>query len=208
MIKFVYFDIGGVTIKDFSDSNKWRELQKSLGVPLEKADMFLTVWNRHKNRECIDYDVDDTLPELQKELGLSIPNTVSILQGFIDRFEKNKSIWPVIELIRKKVRFGLLTNMYPRMLSKIEEKNLLPPVKWDLIIDSSVVKLQKPDPKIFTYAQKKTGVNGNEILFIDNQEKHLKAAQKCGWQTFHYESADYEKSSEELEEYMHNILIK
>lgn len=32
MIKFVYFDIGGVVVKDFSGNNKWNEMKKFMGV--------------------------------------------------------------------------------------------------------------------------------------------------------------------------------
>lgn len=30
MIKFVYFDVGGVTIKDFSGTDKWEVLEKEI----------------------------------------------------------------------------------------------------------------------------------------------------------------------------------
>ena len=35
MISFVYFDVGGVAIKDFSGSDKWTELKKEVGVTPE-----------------------------------------------------------------------------------------------------------------------------------------------------------------------------
>ena len=38
----------------------------------------------------------------------------------------------------------------------------------------------------------------NEILFIDNSQKHLDSAKQLGWQTFLYDPSDTKKSSEEL----------
>jgi hypothetical protein len=32
MTKFVYFDVGGVLIKDFSKTNKWEELKKAKNI--------------------------------------------------------------------------------------------------------------------------------------------------------------------------------
>lgn len=201
MIKFVYFDVGGVVIKDFSATDKWKKLQYTIGVRPHNEKKFQEVWALHRNKICIDYNVDEMIPELNREVGLSISNDYSLLQGFVDSFEKNESIWPVIETIKKQAKIGLLTNMYVKMFKEIQNKGILPPVQWNVVIDSSIVKFQKPDNALFTLAQKKAGVAGNEILFIDNQEKHVNAAKECGWNTFLYDSSDYEKSSKKLQEY-------
>lgn len=202
MIRFVYFDLGGVAIKDFSDSNKWKELQWSLGVSPENEEKFLTIWKRHHDRECIDYDVDKTISELKEELNLVIPDEYSLLNGFIERFEQNKSIWPILAMVKKRSRIGLLTNAYPRMLDAIKKKRILPPVEWDVEIDSSIVKLKKPDEQIFKLATEKANCFEDEILFIDNQEKHVNAAKQFGWKSYLYSSIDYLKSSGDLQEFL------
>lgn len=205
MITFVYFDVGGVLIRDFSASSKWKELQKAIGVtPLNDA-AFNEVWMSHRNRVCLDFDVDDMIDELNTKVGLTIPKGFSLLQGFIDRFEKNETIWNTVSEIRKQVRIGLLTNMYPRMLDMIKEKGILPSVPFDVVMDSSVAKLQKPDPQFFMKAQQEAGVKSEELLFIDNQEKHVNAAKQLGWQTFHYDSVDYEGSSSRLLEFFDHV---
>lgn len=38
----------------------------------------------------------------------------------------------------------------------------------------------------------------NEILFIDNSQKHLVGVKQFGWQIFLYDPTDTKKSSEEL----------
>lgn len=205
MIKFVYFDVGGVMIKDFSASNKWKELQSTIGVTPENEERFLEIWMKYRNRICINYDVDDMISEFTTKVGLTFPKNFSFLQEFIDRFEKNELIWPVIGKIKKSVKIGLLTNMYPRMLSSIEKAFLLPSVRWDVVLDSSVVKLQKPNVKLFELAELKAGTTGKNILFIENQEKHVHAAKEFGWQAYHYDSSDYEKASKELEEYFTSL---
>ncbi|MBI3559055.1 HAD family hydrolase [Candidatus Gottesmanbacteria bacterium] len=118
--------------------------------------------------------------------------------GFVNRFEKNESIWPILEKAKKRFRVGLLTNMYPGMLNLIKNHNLLPQINWNVIVDSSIEKTAKPDPKIFEIAQNKAGVSGKEILFIENSEGHVKAASDFGWQTFWYDSKNYQQSSRNL----------
>lgn len=205
MITFVYFDVGGVLIRDFSASSKWKELQKVIGVTPKNEALFNEVWMSHRNRICVDFDVDDMIDELNTKVGLAIPKNYSLLNAFVKRFEKNEAIWDTVSEIRKHVRIGLLTNMYPRMLDLIKEKGILPSVPFDVIMDSSIVKLQKPDAAFFMKAKQEAGVENAELLFIDNQEKHVNAAKQLGWRTFHYDSADYEGSSRRLLDFFDHI---
>ncbi len=187
MISFVYFDVGGVVIKDFSETNKWKE--------------FLTITGMSEDDWATNYDGKIDIGILPENPKISYDK---LLSGFVDRFEINPSIWPVIKKIKKNYRVGLLTNMYPGMLDLIESHNLLPKINWDVIIDSSLEKAAKADPKIFEIAQNKTGVPGKEILFIENSEGHVKAASDFGWQTFWYDSKNYEDSSHKLEAFFLN----
>ncbi len=116
----------------------------------------------------------------------------------ISRFVANPSIWPVVEKIRKSRRIGLLTNIYPGMLSEIKLAGLLPNVEWDVIVDSSIVKLAKPDPKIFALAEERAGARGGEVLFVENTLRHIQSAQTFSWQTFLYDPSRSEESSYRL----------
>ena len=53
--------------------------------------------------------------------------------------------------------------------SSIEFKKL-----FDKYIESSVVGLRKPDPKIFLYTCKKLGVKPNEAIFLDDIGMYVK----------------------------------
>lgn len=126
---------------------------------------------------------------------------------FIDHFEKNISLWPIIKKIKKSCRVGLLTNMYVGMFDEIKKHGLLPPIDWGVIIDSSKVGLQKPDPKIFEFAREKSGVCEDEILFIDNSEKNIKAAKKFGWQVYLYNSSKHEESAKNFSEFINSTIV-
>ena len=198
MIKFVYFDVGGVVILDFSGTPKWEELKRNIGVTEENKELFEKIWLKYRNRINIDFDADMFLPILTKEVGLHFPKNYSMLQDFVNRFEANPSIWSVIEKAQSKVRVGLLTNMYPRMFDAIQKKGILPSTHWNTIIDSSVVKYQKPDKRIFEIAEKEVGVAHDSILFVENSVEHVLAAKEFGWQTFLYDSRNPEESSNKL----------
>lgn len=199
MISFIYFDVGGVAMLDFSGTNKWEELKKEMGVNEDNNAAWEHVWSRYKNKVCLDCDVDSLVPIFTTEVGLDLPPDYSLLNNFIKRFTVNTSIWPVVDAVAKKYRIGLLTNMYPRMLSALFEQKLIPPKEnWEIILDSSEIGFQKPDKRLYEIAQQVSGVKNEEILFIENSPEHLQAAQDFGWQTFAYDPQFPKESSREL----------
>lgn len=74
----------------------------------------------------------------------------------------------------------------------------MPRIKWDVIVDSSIELLQKPDGKLFELAEKRANAKGQEILLIDNGAGHVKEAKVFGWQTFLYDSTNHEAACHEL----------
>jgi FMN phosphatase YigB (HAD superfamily) len=202
MISFVYFDVGGVAIKDFSASNKWEEMERDLGITQLTLSTFKKFWDDHTKRIELDQDLDDLVPLLRAELNLKLPNNYSWLDDFIERFEPNYSLWPIIQKIKETMSVGLLTNMYPRMFKAIQGSGLLPPISWDAIIDSSIELVKKPNPKIYMLAEERAVFPASEILFVDNHQENLDTADSLGWQTFLYDSNDYEQSSKQLENFV------
>ena len=85
MISFVYFDLGGVVIQDFSGTNKWEELKKELGVTKKNYEDFEKLWSQYHDEINIDRDVDSLIPIFNKELGLKIPNNYSLLLLHLSR---------------------------------------------------------------------------------------------------------------------------
>lgn len=202
MISFVYFDVGGVAIKDFSDSDKWEKMYRDLGVKESDLGQLENLYYQHSHEINIDYDYDNFIPILKNELNIDLPSNFSLLDELVSRFTSNPGIWPIVDIVQAKSRIGLLTNMWPRMFSKIVDANILPNYQW-VVVDSSVVKLQKPNLDIYQLAQSKAGVPANEILFIDNTKKHLIEPANLGWQTYFYDSSNYEQSNRMLNDYIH-----
>lgn len=207
---FIYFDLGGVLIQDFSSGRKGLDMLQQLGIEPAEAPRFRDLWAQHAApRVNIDYDADKFHRVIEQDLGVPIPEKYSLLQhGFVDRFEPNPSIGPVLIGLIGRVNLGLLTNMYPRMLDAIKaKKGLMPTILWDVVIDSSEVGLQKPDRAIFELATEEADKPKDQILFIDNTVENLDAATSYGWQTYWYDSADYEKSSKRLADYLEGLLV-
>lgn len=198
MISFIYFDVGGVTIDDFSGNNKWQLLKAEIGVNAHNEAAFRKVWDTYSPELNTWRDVETLRAIFEEELGIVLPKGYSLLDGFVRLFDANPRIWPIIEKVKQRMRVGLLTNMYPGMFAAIERRNILPKVEWDVVVDSSVELLAKPDPAFFALAEKRAGVQHSEILFIDNSPGHVQAASAFGWQTFLYDSSDHVTACRDL----------
>lgn len=204
MISFVYLDVGGVVEFDFSGTNKWDELKAEIGINPDRFEEFDDYWDSFRDINTTR-NVELMKPLLKKKFGAKFPSDYSLLiDGFVNRFAVNKSIWPVVREIKKYSGIGLLTNMYPHMFEEIEKRKLIPNVSWDVVVDSSKIDLQKPDRKIFEYAEEKCGADRSKILFVDNSEKNIRGAQDLGWQTFLYDTSRPKASSRELLDFFMN----
>ena len=57
------------------------------------------------------------------------------------------------------------------------------------IVVSGEECLAKPDPAIFTLAEERFALHPSTMLFIDDNEANIEAAQGCGWQVHHFTDA-------------------
>jgi putative hydrolase of the HAD superfamily len=78
---------------------------------------------------------------------------------------------------------GIITNNW----RGFDVRKLFPAnVELDVVVESYVVKLRKPDPAIYEYAfnvlkQKDRSLRMSEICFCDDLDMNVKAARKLGW---------------------------
>ncbi len=57
------------------------------------------------------------------------------------------------------------------------------------IVVSGEECLAKPDPAIFALAEERFALHPSAMLFIDDNEANIEAAQGCGWQVHHFADA-------------------
>ncbi len=201
-LSFVYFDVGGVAIKDFSDSPKWDVMMDIMGVPVSRRAEFDEYYHTLDTNFCLGEHEDNYLSQISAQFDLKLPAGFSMREYFIDHFDKNEGLWPIIIKLAKTTKIGLLTDQYPGMLDQIMARKLLPPVAWNVIVDSTQVGYRKPSPEIYELAETRSGVAGNEILFIDNRQKNLAPASARGWQTYFYDSSNYDRSTQDLAKFL------
>lgn len=104
-----------------------------------------------------------------------------------------ESFWPqdTLKLIRELKEAGYKLAIFSNSwfgLTDSATQNLLPNEfqLFDIVIDSAVEKMQKPSPDVYKRLEERTGAQGADILFIDDDKKNLLVAKDLDWETFLY----------------------
>jgi 2-haloacid dehalogenase len=187
-IQAIIFDFGGVLLQ-WDPHKLYRRYFDQPG----QIDQFLkeinfSTWN-------IEQDRGRPFAEAIAELSGQFPQYSHLIHAYYDHFE-DSIVGPIhgtIEILRQLKRTGYplygLSNWsaetYPRVKPQYDFFYL-----FDQIILSGEVKLVKPDPAIFYLTLQKIHHAANECLLIDDSEANIVAAQKMGFNTIHFKSAE------------------
>jgi putative hydrolase of the HAD superfamily len=88
-----------------------------------------------------------------------------------------------IERIRGEgLRVGALTNNWPRA-ERAPEANGFAALGFDVVVESSVEGLRKPDPRIYELVLDRLAVRADEAVFLDDLGINLKPARVLGMTT-------------------------
>ena len=74
----------------------------------------------------------------------------------------------------------------------MESLAILKEVKY--LVDGSRTKILKPDSKAYEIAIDLSGLNKNEIIFIDDQVRNVNGAKKIGLSAIHFDVTKPEES--------------
>lgn len=207
-IEFIYFDVGGVVILDYSKTNKWEEMLNDLRIPDDKRLAFEELFDEYELQVCVGMNIDEFVTAATTQLGIEFPPHYSMLDDFANRFEPNPQLAKLLPDLKQKYKLGLLTNMYPGLLDAIKTRNLLPEIQWDTVIDSSVVGLRKPQAEIYELAERNANTDPANILFIENSKSHVEAANQRGWKTLLYDPSNLDKSNQKFMDVLSNNTIQ
>lgn len=108
-------------------------------------------------------------------------------QEWLVWFGVRKDLLSLITTLRTRYKTALLTNIVRDWFEQVKKEQHLDKY-FDYIVSSYEVRAAKPDPVIFGYLLRQAGLPAGECIFIDDQEKNTKAAQKLGFKVILFES--------------------
>jgi 2-haloacid dehalogenase len=196
-IKNIVFDFGGVLI-DWNPELLYKKVFKTR----EEMDFFLseiatTEWNTQQDagRSLSEATavLQEQYPEYHDEIGLFYSRWAEMLGGI---FEENVRL---IKPLKGKYRVFGLTNWSAETLPVAR-------AQYDFfddldgIVVSGEEKCIKPDKQLFRILLDRFQIRPEESLFIDDNEKNIRAAQEMGFQTLHLTPAvNLEKTLKEMD---------
>jgi putative hydrolase of the HAD superfamily len=185
--KAVIFDLGGVVLP--SPIQFFRSYERERGLPdrfiseivvgggehgawsrLERGELSLTEFAVAFGDECetagARIDVNDLLGTMTRE-GQPFPEMVTAIRAIRER----------------ELKTAALTNNWRRDdgLGVTDSRGLYD--LFDVVIESAIEGLRKPDPKIYLLACERIGIEPAEAVFLDDLGVNLKSARALGMTT-------------------------
>ncbi len=192
-IEFVYFDINGCMVRFFHRA--FTAAAQDSGM---SPDVVETSFWHYNDAVC------------RGEMSMSEFNTVLARRFKMARFDWINyyldSVDPISETTQlvpwvfEHYRVGLLSNIMPGFIPAMRARGLLPDIEYDAIIDSSEVKMIKPEPAIYELAAKDAAVEPGAILLIDDSRANLMAAERLGWRVLWFDDYRPEESIKRIKQ--------
>ncbi len=112
------------------------------------------------------------------------PKGAHFLEQFFRGFEPRPEFLEVVRFLRGRVKLGSITNNVardqpaPTRTAGLDIHSL-----FDVVIESSIVGIRKPDPRIYQMACEALSVDPAEAVFLDDLGANLKGARALGMTT-------------------------
>lgn len=185
-VRFVYFDVNGCLVQ--FTHHGFTRLSKESGVPVDVIEALFWDYDEPINRG------EKTVEELNEALSTRLNMEVDWMEYYLDAAQPIPGMDELLQWTQEHYHVGLLTNTMPGFVEALQARGKIPPIQFDHIIDSSVVRAMKPDPAIYEIAQTDAKFPGSEILFVDDTRVNLVAAKKFEWHTIWFDAYRPEES--------------
>jgi HAD superfamily hydrolase (TIGR01509 family) len=192
-VKFLYVDLNGVIVRFYQRA--FMRLSKKTGVPIDKIETTFWHYNDAANRG--DMSTAEFSEAMAQHLHIAKFNWQDY---YLDAVEPIAETQKLLVELQGKVRLGILSNTMPGLIDELKKRGYIPNIKYDVVIDSSVVKAIKPELKIYEIAEKMAGCQGQDIFFVDDSRTNLMAAERCNWRVLWFDDFRPEESVSRIKE--------
>jgi epoxide hydrolase-like predicted phosphatase len=181
-VRAVVFDLGGVLeldaieLVDHGLDTRWEAHLGLQAGGLEKR--MKPFWRAGSIGECTEEEVHQGMRD---RLGMSQEQVEEYMREMWDWYcgRLNVPLADYFRQLRPRYQTVLLSNSFVGARREEQQRHRVEDM-CDLIIYSHEVGVAKPDRHIFELTWQRLGVQPKEMLFLDNTQGHVKAAQACG----------------------------
>lgn len=140
------------------------------------------------------HDAGENLATLVAERKALFPDHAAAIDAYATRFVETvpgpvEGTARLVErLANRRVPLYALTNFAESFWNQFRPTQPLFDHFRDIVV-SGVEKIAKPDPAIYSLAERRFGHASGSLLFIDDNPANVAAAQTCGWQAVQFTHA-------------------
>ncbi|MBN1178378.1 MAG: HAD family phosphatase [Anaerolineae bacterium] len=182
-IRAVIFDWGGVLspLVFFENTAAWE-----MRLGLVPGVLNQTLWGRAwKQLEAGTLTAEEYDAHVGQNLGLR--DRAAVQQFYREYYADeyvDERVLAAVRSLRGRYRVALLTNAFPDHAQMVAQRYGLDVYEtFDVYVNSSEVKLAKPDPAIYHLTLEKLGVAPEEAVFVDDMVRNTDSAGRLGLHT-------------------------
>jgi HAD superfamily hydrolase (TIGR01509 family) len=143
-----------------------------------------------------DMSLDEFNATFAERLGVK---SIDWQEYYLTSVEPIEEMAELLSWVAERYYVGLVSNIMPGFIKLMQQRNLLPTIRFDAIIDSSVVGAIKPERAIYDAASRLAAVEPQEIMLIDDDRANLMAAERLDWQVLWFEDYRPTESVERIQ---------
>lgn len=188
-ISFIYFDVGGVFLN-------WDHYFETVANTFHiELSILRTYFDKYSDAITLG---DMTSGQLWKvicqELSIEGGDRFDFLKAWASDYLAIPETADFAKLVANTYPVGIISDIYKGMFPLLLEKNIVPNLDYSHLVLSCDIHMRKPNREIYEYAQKLSGVNPEEILFIDDSSSSITMASELGWNTHQFDTANPSQS--------------
>ncbi len=189
MIRAALFDLGGVILSSPFDA--FARYERERGLPdgfirgLNAADHLTNAWARLERNEVTLDEFADLFQAEARDAGGEIDGhaVIALLAGDI-----RPAMVEAVRRCHEHLHTGLLTNNFVALDGDGPVGELLD--LFDVVLESSRLRLRKPEPAFYELACERLYVEPDEAVFLDDLGVNLKPARAMGMTTIKVSDPD------------------
>jgi len=188
-IEFIYFDLGNVLIS-FDHSQAWQKIAELTGIPPERAGQILFNSGLQTQYEKGEISTGEFHRYFcnQAQVNISLENLCFAASNIFEPLDDSIQLLKTLNLAGH--RLGLLSNTcdcHWQFLLGDDRFNFLHS-SFEQTVLSFVEGRVKPDTDIYRIAANHANRDPASILFIDDKQENVKAAQSFGFDGVHFQA--------------------
>jgi putative hydrolase of the HAD superfamily len=195
MIKGIIFDFDGPIVKSKSWHAVLDEYEEYYKLPTGTVHDLLREYFKvaHKG-DC--KDMFDYFEQARPASPLDANQLNLILQEASENIVVDRGMVALIEEFKKEYKTALLSNFTLDLMDRLRALKI--DHLFDVVVNSSVIKIAKPSPQAFWYTLEQMNLNPSHVVFIDDLPLNIQGAEEVGikgilYQNFEQAKIDLEK---------------